>query len=79
MLEEDAYDTRGQLWRVGVHPLIQFYDVKLPWYRANIWHDLSNGNYLVGGLDNEVKQPWKFGVKGRQAEFQPDALRRAGH
>ncbi|CAD5109380.1 DUF1329 domain-containing protein [Zestomonas carbonaria] len=79
VLEEDAYDTRGQLWRVGVHPLIQFYDAGLPWYRANIWHDLSNGNYLVAGLDNEVKKPWKFDVKGRQAEFQPDALRRAGH
>ncbi|MNE33521.1 hypothetical protein D3C80_1271940 [compost metagenome] len=79
LLVEDAYDTRGQLWRVGVHPLIQFYDVGVPWYRANIWHDLSNGNYLVGGLDNEVRQPWKFGTKGRQAEFQPDALRRAGH
>jgi hypothetical protein len=79
LLMEDAYDTRGQLWRIGVHPLIQFYDVVVPWYRANIWHDLSNGNYLVGGLDNEVKQPWKFGIKGRQAEFQPDALRRAGH
>jgi hypothetical protein len=34
---------------------------------------------MVSGLDNEVKQPWKFGVKGRQADFQPDALRRAGH
>ncbi|WP_031298021.1 DUF1329 domain-containing protein [Stutzerimonas chloritidismutans] len=79
LLVEDAYDTRGQLWRVGVHPLIQFYDAGVPWYRANIWHDLSNGNYLVSGLDNEIKQPWTFGSKGRQAEFQPDALRRAGH
>ena len=79
VLLEDAYDTRGQLWRIGVHPMIQFYDVGVPWYRANIFHDLSNGNYMVSGLDNEVKQPWKFGVKGRQADFQPDALRRAGH
>jgi hypothetical protein len=41
---EDAYDTRKQLWRVAVHPMIQFYDAKVPWYRANIWHDL-NSNY----------------------------------
>jgi len=75
---EDVYDTRKQLWRVGVHPMIQFYDAKVPWYRANIWHDLSNGNYYLANLDNEVKQPWKFGEKGKWADFQPDALRRIG-
>lgn len=75
---EDAYDTRKQLWRVGVHPMIQFYEAKVPWYRANIWHDLSNGNYYLANLDAEVKQPWKFGQKGKWADFQPDALRRIG-
>ena len=78
VLYEDAYDTRKQLWRVSIHPLIQFYDAKVPWYRANIWHDLSNSSYLFSLLDNEVKQPWKFGEKGKWADFQPDALRRIG-
>jgi hypothetical protein len=75
---EDAYDTRKQLWRVAIHPMIQFYDAKVPWYRANIFHDLSNGNYLLSNLDNEVKLPWKFNQKGKWADFQPDALRRMG-
>jgi hypothetical protein len=75
---EDAYDTRNNLWRVSIHPMIQFYDAKVPWYRSNIWHDLSNGSYLFSLLDNEVKQPWKFGEKGRWGDFQPDALRRIG-
>jgi len=75
---EDAYDTRKQLWRVGVHPLIQFYDAKLAWYRANIWHDLTNGSYYLANLDNEVKQPWTFGQKGKWGDFQPDQLRRLG-
>jgi hypothetical protein len=78
VLYEDAYDTRKQLWRVGIHPLIQFYDAKVPWYRSNIWHDLSNSSYLFSLLDNEVKQPWKFGEKGKWGDFQPDALRRIG-
>jgi hypothetical protein len=78
VLYEDAYDTRKQLWRVSIHPLIQFYDAKVPWYRSNIWHDLSNGNYLFSLLDNEVKQPWKFGEKGKWGDFQPDSLRRLG-
>ena len=46
---EDAYDTRKQLWRIGVHPMIQFYDVKIPYFRANIWHDLNSGAYYAGG------------------------------
>src|SRR5512137_783413 len=75
---EDAYDTRKQLWRVSIHPLMQFYDAKVMWYRANIWHDLTNGSYLLANLDNELKQPWSFGEKAAWAEFQPDALRRSG-
>jgi hypothetical protein len=75
---DDSYDTRKQLWRVNIHPMIQFYDAKLPWHRANIWHDLNNRSYLLAGLDNEVKVPWSFGEKATWAEFQPDALRRAG-
>jgi hypothetical protein len=62
----------------GRPPLIQFYDAKVPWYRANIWHDLSNGSYLLSLLDNEIKTPWLFDQKARWADFQPDALRRAG-
>jgi hypothetical protein len=75
---EDAYDTRKQLWRIGVHPMIQFYDAKVPWYRANIWYDLNSSSYYLAGLDNEVKSPWKFGEKGKWGDFQPDALRRIG-
>jgi len=75
---EDAYDTRKELWRIGVHPMIEFYDAKVPWYRANIWHDLTNGGYYLANLDNEVKQVWKFGQKGKWSDFQPDSLRRIG-
>jgi hypothetical protein len=75
---EDAYDTRKNLWRVSIHPMIQFYDAKVPWYRSNIWHDLNNQAYLLSLLDNEIKAPWKFGEKGRWGDFQPDALRRIG-
>jgi hypothetical protein len=75
---EDAYDTRNNLWRVAIHPMIQFYDAKVPWYRSNIWHDLNNQAYLLSLLDNEIKTPWKFGEKGKWSDFQPDALRRIG-
>jgi len=75
---EDAYDTRGGLWRVGIAPMMQFYDAKVPFYRANIWHDLVSGAYLISLLTNEINEPWRFGQKAKWADFQPDALRRAG-
>jgi hypothetical protein len=78
VMYEDAYDTRKQLWRVAVHPVINFYDAQLTWYRANIFHDLTNGSYLMGNVDNEIKTPWKFGEKGKWGDFQPDSLRRIG-
>jgi hypothetical protein len=59
--------------------MMQFYDAKVP---------VVSRQYLVRpqltpattspGSDNEVKVPWKFGQKGKWADFQPDALRRIG-
>ena len=76
---EDAYDTRGSLWRVGAHGFVQYYDVGVPWTRYNTFHDLTNGNYMLSGLDNESKGAVLFGQKGKIADFQPDALRRMGN
>jgi hypothetical protein len=78
VLAEDAYDTRGSLWRASLHALVQAYDAQVPFYRFGIYHDLNSGGYLVGGLDNEIKEPIQFNAKGRVGDFQPDALRRLG-
>lgn len=78
VLLDDSYDTRGQLWRTGTHGLVQYYDASVPWYRFEIWHDLSSGAYVLIGLDNEFKEVWTFGAKARMVDFQPDALRRMG-
>lgn len=78
VLLSDAYDSRGMLWRIGVHALIQYYDAGVPWYRLEVWHDLNNGAYVASGLDNRYKNPWLFGVRGKMSDFQPDALRRMG-
>ena len=58
---------------------MQYYDALVPWYRVEIWHDLSNGAYVLTGLDNSYPGTWKFGAKGRMCDFQADALRRMGH
>jgi len=78
VLAEDAYDLRGGLWRVALHGLIQCYDVQVPWYRFSIYHDLDSRSYITGGYDNEIREPIRFGVRGKVGDFQPDALRRLG-
>jgi hypothetical protein len=78
VVSEEAYDNRGGLWRVALHGMIQYYDAVVPWYRFGVVHDLTTGGYIAGGFDNEVKEPMRFGVKGRLGDFQPDALRRLG-
>lgn len=78
VLAEDAYDSRGGLWRAALHGFIQCYDADVPWYRFGIVHDLTSGGYITGGFDNEIKEPMQFGAKGRLTDFSPDALRRLG-
>jgi hypothetical protein len=78
VLLDDAYDSRGELWRTGIHAMVQYYDAIVPGYRFELWHDLSNGAYVLTGLDNEIKGTVKFGVAGASKDFTIDALRRQG-
>ena len=61
------------------HVREECYDALVPWYRFELWFDLTNDSYVLTGLDNEYKSAWTFGTKGRMRDFNPDALRRAGH
>jgi hypothetical protein len=61
-----------------LHGLVQAYDAETPFYRFSIYHDLQSGAYLVGGLDNEIREPIQFNAHAKIADFQPDALRRLG-
>jgi hypothetical protein len=78
VLMEDVYSARGDLWRVALHGLVQYYDVKVPAYAFGAIHDLNAGSYALGGLTNEAGFTTRFNVKGRVGDFQPDALRRIG-
>lgn len=74
---KEQYDGRDQLWRVGEAQLMQYYDLPLPYYAFENMYDLQDGRYYIAGLSNE-EAPWRFGAKGRRADFDPDALRRSG-
>ncbi|MAG64581.1 MAG: outer membrane lipoprotein-sorting protein [Pseudomonadales bacterium] len=79
VVSSDVYDSRGELWRVALHPIIQYYDANFPWYAASLWHDLLSGAYLVSGLANEEQESWKFNERARASDFEPSSLRRMGN
>ncbi|MGE5514837.1 MAG: DUF1329 domain-containing protein [Bacteroidota bacterium] len=78
ILGEDAYDTRGGLWRVALHGVEQVPGADTAYYTFNLYHDLNSGAYAIWGLSNESSVPRTFGKKGKTIDFEPDALRRQG-
>ncbi|MBA5603797.1 DUF1329 domain-containing protein [Duganella sp. FT3S] len=74
----DAYDGRGELWRVHEIDAIQFYDAPTPWFAAEVFYDLQARRYLVTGLGNQEK-PARFGARLNAGNFTPDTLRRSSN
>ncbi len=76
VLIEESYSRRGDLWRVALHGVVQFYDAVTPGIRLSIFHDLDAGTYFVSGLDGDRQPSIRFGGRAAFSEFSPDALRR---
>jgi hypothetical protein len=76
VLIEESYSRRGDLWRVALHGVVQFYDAVTPGIRLSIFHDLDAGSYFVSGLDGDRQPSIQFGARAAFSEFSPDALRR---
>lgn len=76
VLIEESYSRRGDLWRVALHGVVQFYDALTPGIRVSIFHDLDAGSYFVAGLDGDRQPSIQFGARAAFSDFLPDALRR---
>lgn len=74
----DHYDGRGQLWRISEAHKLQYTDVNVPWFAAEVLHDLISGRYLTIGLTNEEEDGFDFKLKAKHSDFTPAALRRSG-
>ncbi len=75
----DKYDGNGNLWRISLSYLKNFYDVPMTSYTFFTHFDLKNGVYLTFGLTNEEKKSWDFSqTPPRESYFTPQALRRRG-
>ena len=75
----DQYDTRGELWRVSVAYLKNYYDLPTTWSAVEVFHDLQSRRYHVQNLDSEESSTANFDKPiPAESEFTPSALRRRG-
>lgn len=75
----DQYDSRGELWRVSLAYIKNYYEVPTQWTALETFHDLRARRYHVQLLANEESSTLDFSqaTPGDQY-FHPAALRRRG-
>ena len=75
----DQYDGRGELWRVSIAYLKNYYDLPTTWTALDVFHDLQARRYHVQNLDNEEPSTIDFSqAVPDDGYFKPAALRRRG-
>lgn len=75
----DQYDNRGELWRVSMALMLNYYELPGVWSAGNVFHDLQARRYSANGLYSEEKQPPIFEDRVPNARyFKPSSLRRRG-
>lgn len=75
----DQYDGRGELWRISMAYLINFYDRPTVWTGLDVYHDLRSRRYHAQGLANEEANFVNFDEAIPDLKyFKPSALRRRG-
>ena len=74
----DQYDTRGELWRVSIAYLKNYYDLPTTWSAMEAFHDLQSRRYYVQNLDTEEPGTVNFAKAVPGTASSPFALRRRG-
>ena len=75
----DLYDERGELWRVSMAYLKNFYELPGVWTSMDVFHDIQARRYHVQGMDNEERTTIDFSQVSPGARyFTPQELRRRG-
>lgn len=72
----DEYDSRGELWKVSIAYLKNYYEVPTTWTALDVYHDLQGRRYHVQNLDNEERETVTFNQRiPSDNYFIPAALR----
>jgi hypothetical protein len=74
----DAYDMRGQLWRVQEAAAFTEYDAKVCTSAVDFIYDLQSGRYVAVGMTNE-EPPTNYAPDNiNPDDFNPDTIRSLG-
>ncbi len=73
----DQYDERGELWRVNMAYLKNYYELPGIWTAMDVYHDLLARRYHVQGMINEERSAIDVSQKSPGSSyFTPQELRR---
>ena len=79
IVESDKYDARGDLWRVSLNYLVNYYHVPATLPALIAHHDLQAQRYFAGFLDNSKGIAVQFhDTAPQESHFTPQNLRRLG-
>lgn len=79
IVEANQYDSRGELWRVHLSYLVNYYHVPVTWSALSVSYDLESARYYASFLDNSNGLALEFiDTAPKKVEFTPQALRRSG-
>lgn len=79
IVQADQYDSRGELWRVHLSYMVNYYHIPVTWSALTANYDLTSRRYFAGFLDNSNGIALKFDDNlPPESYFKPQALRRRG-
>lgn len=72
----DNFDQKGEIWRVSLAHLKNFYEVPMIFTGVDAFHDLKSARYNIVGLTNEEKSSGEFTEESpNKSYFTPGAMR----
>ncbi|MBL35193.1 MAG: outer membrane lipoprotein-sorting protein [Oceanospirillaceae bacterium] len=75
----DLYDEKGDLWRVNLGYIKNFYELPVTWSAMDVFHDIKARRYHLQGLDNEENGTIDYSQEAPgERYFTPSELRRRG-
>ena len=75
---QDAYDSKGNLWRASVSTMKNIYEIPAVVPRSYIQWDLTRDDYTAGLLVNGCKEHLRYDIVKDESYFTPENVRRVG-
>ena len=78
VVENDQYDSRGELWRIGENHTFYRPDAHVLLSAVQVFYDLQAGRYIASNMSNQQPRGYDFGFRATTSDYSPGALRGLG-